>query len=357
MPQKPSNKLNKFFSNLEDKHVLRRNFKLAKRGYFVKLLPYAGFGTSDKVIMQLRATLDSPKNVLSFLRRGIFSIRNKQLTGITVSIKFDGVDEVFEAKTDRGGYIIGEFLVHLEPGWHDVKISVPSKIQLRRKGKSVQIETPEQNLVAKTRVHIIDASSDSVGIISDIDDTVLVSNAPRPLIALKNMLLASPHRRKAVPGMADFYNHLLEVIPNSFLIYLSAGPWNQYNFLKKFIVTRNLPWAPIILQDIGPDEQKLFESTRPHKNEKISKLFQLFPQTKWILIGDDGQYDQEIYKNFALNDPDRIKAIVIRQLTAPQQVLNSVAPFPLHQGTPTAIVPIVFSTNGRALQKLVDKII
>ena len=42
---------------------------------------------------------------------------------------------------------------------------------------------------------------------------------------------------------------------------------------------------------------------------------------RWLLVGDDGQHDEEIYGEFAASHPKNVAAIAIRQLSTSEAVL------------------------------------
>ncbi|MBD4424944.1 DUF2183 domain-containing protein, partial [Xanthomonas citri pv. citri] len=79
---------------------------------------------------------------------------------------------------------------------------------------------------------------------------------------------------------------------------------------------RNLyPLGALLLTSWGPTKDRWFRSGQEHKRVQLERLAEQFPDIQWILVGDDGQHDPEIYAEFAQRHPDRVKAIVIRQLT------------------------------------------
>jgi phosphatidate phosphatase APP1 len=339
---------------MEDKWVNHRNFRLVKRGYYPHIIGYQSIGNLRQVLVQLRVILVKDQQKTNLMRRGLLSFRTKQAPHARVNIWLGNCPTALNLETDRGGYITKLVDCKLEPGWSDIRIELADGYQVQYKQERIYAQLPPKNPKFEGKVLVIDNCS-ATGIVSDIDDTILVSHAPSALIALRNILFASPYRRKAVPGMANFYRGLAEKIPNSFLVYLSASPWNQFTFLKHFILANKYPWGALVLQDIGPDDTKIFESTRSHKVKKLEELFSMFPETKWVLIGDDGQYDVEIYKRMALLYPDRIKAILIRQLSVPRRIL--VTPLPNLIPTPTRvpksqIVPIIYATNGFEFEQL-----
>ncbi|GHT82893.1 hypothetical protein FACS1894125_6010 [Actinomycetota bacterium] len=343
-----------FLTRLENKHVKRRNFKLVKNHWSAKVTPFVGVGTTKRILLQFRVSLTKKNLPFQALRRGIFYMRPKQLPNVKVVAKIDDKVIADDLTTDNGGYCLTQVDVDLAPGWHEVQYFLQEGQQIWHKGKSQDL--PILACTATAKVQIIDENS-KTAVVSDVDDTIVVSHAPQPVIALQNMLFKSPHKRKMVRQMSNFYNFIQERIPGVFFIYLSAGPWNQFDFIKRFIITNNFPFGALILQDIGPDDQKVFESTKTHKYNNLDKIIKLFPDVKLLLIGDDGQHDVEIYKNFALEHPDSVQAIFIRQLSATEQIVTSGLPFATSSGPNTSVVPIIHGQDGEELIYLSQKVL
>lgn len=80
------------------------------------------------------------------------------------------------------------------------------------------------------------------------------------------------------------------------------------------------------------------------------------PQIRWILVGDDGQHDPEIYDRIAHRYPDRIRVVAIRELTPTEHTLAAGVPQPLPEArgaqrrTAQAGVPVVRGGGGAALR-------
>lgn len=71
-----------------------------------------------------------------------------------------------------------------------------------------------------------------------------------------------------------------------------------------------------MLRDFGLDRSKLFRgSHRDHKLGAIEELLRRYPELRFILIGDSGQKDTEIYREVVERHPDRVLAVYIRDVT------------------------------------------
>ena len=141
------------------------------------------------------------------------------------------------------------------------------------------------------------------GIISDIDDTVLSTSLPRPMIAAWNTFMRSEGARRPVPGMATMYRELLAEHPDAPVIYLSTGAWNTAPLLTRFLRRSGFPAGPMLLTDWGPTNTGWFRSGQEHKHAQLHRLARELPHVKWLLVGDDGQHDPKIYTEFTAPAP------------------------------------------------------
>src|SRR5690606_13746942 len=89
----------------------------------------------------------------------------------------------------------------------------------------------------------------------------------------------------------------------------------------RFFRRSGLPTGPMLMTDWGPTNTGWFRSGQEHKRTTLRRLLIDFPHVRWLLIGDDGQHDPEIYAELAREHPDRVVAIGIRRLTAGEHVL------------------------------------
>lgn len=233
-----------------------------------------------------------------------------------------------EVIADRGGVVDVELPGALEPGWQTISMTV------------------EGSEVIETRVFVISDDID-FGIVSDIDDTVMVTALPRPFVAAWNSFVLDEHARQPVPGMAVMLERLTRDRPGSPVIYLSTGAWNVAPTLIRFLRRHVFPSGPMLLTDWGPTHDRWFRSGRDHKAENLRRLAKEFPHVRWLLVGDDGQHDDALYTAFASEYPDRVRAVAIRRLSPAEAVLA---------GGRTAVndhsaaqVPWVTGSDGAAL--------
>ena len=175
---------------------------------------------------------------------------------------------------------------------------------------------------AVTSVYIVPAEQ-KIGVIADVDDTVMVTMLPRPLVAAWNSFVIDEHARIPTPGMAVLMDRIRAAHPQAPFMYLSTGAWNITPTLRRFLTRNGYPRGTFLLTDWGPTPDRWFRSGTQHKVQSLRRLAHEFPEMQWILIGDDGQRDPDIYNGFAVRYPQNVAAIMIRNLTVGETVLAS----------------------------------
>jgi len=158
------------------------------------------------------------------------------------------------------------------------------------------------------------AADHPLGVISDIDDTILVSKATQVGEKLWLSISKNAYTRRPFPGISKFYKGLSNGGENP-IFYVSSSDWNLNELIKDFLNYRDIPKGPLLLQDLHVNLKNIWKSgggSHGHKGEKIEFIFNLYPQMQFILIGDSGQHDPELYAEAIKNHPGRVKAVYIR---------------------------------------------
>lgn len=307
-------------------------------GWREKVICYTGYGTSTGirvlgrvVLVPRRATTQLGKATEDLMKRRGF--RNFFTAAcVRAKVTITAGSQTVRVTTDRGGYIDQRIRLHgLEPGWQTILLHTGT------------------SRIAEEQIHIVDDAT-TFGIVSDIDDTVISTWLPRPMIAAWNSFIRDESARLAVPGMARMYQSLLEEHPGAPVVYLSTGAWNTHGFLARFLKRHGFPPGPMLLTDWGPTNTGWFRSGMAHKRDTLLMLTRDYPSISWVLVGDDGQHDPEIYAEFARVAPDRVRAIAIRQLTPTEQVLAHGTTTSLAEDEDLATdIPMVEAPDGRGL--------
>ena len=285
---------------------------LGRRGWRPRVLPYRGYGGDGWVRVLARVLLAPPDTGSSDLRlgRGFRRFLTATVAGVEVTVQVGS--RTHRVVSGRGGYVDTVLDSDLEPGWADVTMTV------------------EGAGPVACGIRVVSGDS-TIGIVSDIDDTVLVTALPRPLLAAWNTFVRHEGSRRPVRGMATLYRELEAQHPDAPYFYLSTGAWNVAPVLEQFLHRHAYPPGPLLMTDWGPTPDSWFRSGREHKRQEIARLLDDFPGIRWLLIGDDGQHDPEIYGEAAEGSPERIRAVVIRQLSPAEQVLTHGTPDPIRE--------------------------
>lgn len=289
-------------ARLEDRYHAWAREKATKRGWHRTVIAYDSYGSENFIRVLARVVLTKtgqPAADTQASIRGWRSFGNVPLSDDHAWVRVNGAEHMVTA--DRGGIVDAIIPGDFEPG-------------------NVEIELwTDDSLVDTANVRII-GQEQGFGIVSDIDDTVMVTALPRPFLAAWNTFVLDEHARSPVAGMAVLYDRLTYLRPNSPILYLSTGPWNVAPTLKRFLTRNMYPVGPLLLTDWGPTATRAFRSGQDHKRATLERLAREFAQVKWLLIGDDGQHDEEIYGEFVENHPDNVVAVAIRQLTVGEAV-------------------------------------
>jgi phosphatidate phosphatase APP1 len=294
---------------------------LRRRGWRPVVMPYTGYGNATMLRVLARVVLARPThperpavvtpagsapNAAELDLRGWRNFFTVEIARAEVTVTVTGPDgerTVQSARTDRSGYLdVRVDNPGLAPGWREVTLSVPG--------------APE----CDAAVLVVDPRT-TFGLVSDIDDTVIRTFLPRPLIAAYNTFVVREQARSPVPGMAELYRDLLAAHPAAPTVYVSTGAWNTMSTLQRFLQRNGFPAGPLLLTDWGPTNSGWFRSGQDHKRACLRMLAADLPTVRWLLVGDDGQHDPSLYAEFAAAHPDRVRAIALRQLSVTEQVL------------------------------------
>ena len=291
---------------MEDAFHDFREKRARRRGLAATVIPYTGYGGDGWIrvlgrVLLTRATgaADAEKNRYKSIR-GWRSFTSVPVDDVEVLVTAGGRE--FRVRTDRGGVVDTRIEVTLPVGWNTIELSTS--------------DSP----VVEASIYVVDPAVE-FGVISDIDDTVMVTALPRPFLAAWNTFVLDEHARRPVPGMAVMYERLARTHPGSPVIYLSTGAWNVAPTLGRFLSRNLYPAGALLLTDWGPTHDRWFRSGRDHKHDTLRRLAEEFPTVKWLLVGDDGQHDEELYGEFATEHPGSVTAVCIRQLSTSEAVL------------------------------------
>nr|BFE69405.1 hypothetical protein GCM10020092_027060 [Actinoplanes digitatis] len=206
--------------------------RLRQRGWQPVITAYTGYGAPGwaRVMARVVLTRRTPAKRRPEKTRGWRSFTTSPVNNAPVLLRVG--DRIHETRTDRSGYIDTRVKGDLEPGWATVRLSTEG---------AESVEAP---------IRVVDPAM-KFGVISDIDDTVMVTALPRPLLAAWNTFVLDEHARAAVPGMAVLYERLVTANPGAPVFYLSTGAWNVAPTLTRFLSRHLYPAGPLLLTDWG----------------------------------------------------------------------------------------------------------
>ncbi|MGH1361911.1 MAG: App1 family protein [Calditrichia bacterium] len=279
----------------------------------LQVLPFRGYANQQTAFLKGRVLepkqygeADKNASTLRNLQDMFNRLESDELAFCPVEIRFN--DQTFQVQADEEGYVSIELpLADTETyGWLEATLSIPASAS--PSGKRID------SIGSILQPH----PETPLGVISDLDDTILKSYVQNPLKLATELLLKNAATRKAFEGASDLYQKLHVGKDNALprpMFYLSSSPWNIYDFLCEFLALNQLPIGPLFLKDYGFDTDKFFSGGHnKHKLSNIKKLAEAYPKMSFILIGDSTQRDAEIYTLAAEKFSRRIAAIYIRDV-------------------------------------------
>ncbi len=153
-----------------------------------------------------------------------------------------------------------------------------------------------------------------LSVISDIDDTIKISQVRETKEMLRNTF-CRPFQ--PVPGMASVYAAWAKTAGAQFH-YVTASPWQLYLPLSDFTASNGFPAGTFHMKQFRVKDGsflKLFASPEAYKPGVIEPMLARFPKRRFVLVGDSGEKDPEIYAALARRFPGQIVKILIRDVT------------------------------------------
>lgn len=157
-------------------------------------------------------------------------------------------------------------------------------------------------------------AEEGVSVISDIDDTIKISN-----VLNREELLANTFLREfqPVPDMAELYRRWGE--QGAAFHYVTGSPWQLYHALAAFIEKQGFPRGSFAMRNFRLKDSSFIDflgSSHDFKVVIIEELLKRYPKRHFILVGDSGEQDPEVYGEIARRHPQQVAAIYIHNVTA-----------------------------------------
>ncbi len=240
---------------------------------------------------------DSPR----FERRlRLFLVDNER--GKRLSVRIAGGTHALEPSA-ANGHFRGEVRLSedrlaalgIEPGeWLEYAL-VLEKEDERSFGGAVQLVGPE-----------------GISVISDIDDTIKISHVTDKRALVRCTFL---EEFQAVPGMANLYARWADA--GAVFHYVSASPWQLYPELETFRSREAFPPGSYHMKSVRLKDSTvadLLASPLEYKPPILRDLLERYPGRRFILVGDSGEKDPEVYGALAREFPEQVRWILIRRV-------------------------------------------
>ncbi len=231
----------------------------------------------------------------------------KPLPKVTVSLEWNG--KMHEAITNADGFFKMEWKPSsaVEPGWHVITLRLKNSPEVKGTGR-VFVPFPGQ-----------------FAIVSDIDDTFLVSHSANTRKRLLVLLTKNAETRRPFEDVVDHYRALAIgtgdlAEPNPFF-YVSSSEWNLYEYIRAFCAKHGLPEGILLLSPMKQLRNVWRTGQGKHsiKFVRIARIMTSYPDHRYVLLGDDTQHDPDIYSSIVEHFPGKVHAIYLRKVRASSQ--------------------------------------
>ncbi|MEW5928311.1 MAG: phosphatase domain-containing protein [Gemmatimonadota bacterium] len=300
----------------------------------VQLVVFRSFGTPDALHLWGRVVekkgvegttekTSTWQNVLNTLHR----LESTEIPGAHVRARFQG--KSWDTTSDAEGYFVLNVdpPEALAPGWHEVELELVDSV-----GEPAERVTRERVLVPSPDAEF--------AVVSDVDDTVVLTRSTELFRQLAILFGDGARSRVPFPGVPALYRALArgpDDRGDNPVFYVSMSGWNLYDLLEEFLDLNDIPPGPLFLSDLRLVEKpSAVMGSRNHKFENIDILLRTYPELPFVLVGDSGMHDPELYAGVVKAHPGRIRAVYIHDVSPPgrDREVEEVARFLEAQGVP-----------------------
>ncbi|WP_034228840.1 App1 family protein [Aquimarina pacifica] len=286
----------------------------------LRINTYLGYGTDTLFRATGRALEDENidfginQNIFKTLRNIYRQFESDEVRNIPIKVTLPN-GEIIETTTDQEGYYQVELSETVLSDYTDKEGWIPYIVSYQK--EAIKKRISHKNVFQSKM--LIPSSKASFGIISDIDDTILHTGVASffKWKVIANTIFKNFDKRIATEGTVFFYKKLNNTeigVPSNPFFYVSNSPWNLYDYLSAFFEKNHFPPGPILLRDFRTPFDKTPKPKMPHKQSEIINLLEMYPNLNYILIGDSGEKDADIYTTIAEEYPNRILAIYLRNV-------------------------------------------
>ena len=300
-----------------DDRLDRIRYRAGRRVETAAIEPYLSFGTGESLrvsgrVLEMRniRPLAETDTWRIHFRNMVRRLSTDEIPHATVRARLG--ETIVEDRADDEGY----FHLDLAPSapvdvtrvWHDVSLELIDPMP-----------TVGPLPVTTCRV-LVPPPTARFGVVSDIDDTVIWTNVTDKLRMAKIVFFDGVRARLPFEGVSALYRAFQNGAGGAEgnpIFYVSGSPWNLYDLLVEIFAHHGIPEGPIRLRDFGSsDESLLHEDTKRHKIDRIRGILDCYPSLPFLLVGDSGEQDPEIYRQIVGDYSARIPAVYIRNVTS-----------------------------------------
>ncbi len=277
---------------------------------------YEAYGNASRVIIEgrmLHERTPAPATPKDSIFKNFYQktkeFFNDEIKDSIVYATLDG--KSYQSKSDDEGYFHFDIQPEttLTEGYHDISL------QIKDNPTKEQVKVPIMIAPAK-------------GIISDFDDTIVISDVTKKWKLIYNILAKNYTQRTLIPTMKDRFVDILSQNPPKYptpLFILTGSPTQLFGAMEQFLNFHHFPSYQLIAKQMHGAKSDPLLDQFAYKSAQIERLITLFPKMTWTLFGDSGEKDEEVYQTIAKKYPTHIDAIYIRDVTT-QKIHQSPIP-------------------------------
>ncbi len=276
----------------------------------IVVMPYLGYGSQHTIYLHGHS-LKKPRTNRTTLGdsrwrnslNGIHRFSTREIPHTEIKIDFEYIHRVIETN---------------DTGYFDIRIDLPKPLDANQHVAEASFSLNNQAETGVVSKIIIPPSDAEFGVISDLDDTVIQTHVNYRFRMLWNTFTHNAYTREPVTGVPEFYRGLQAGRSNTRnpFFYVSSSPLKLYGFTLEFFEKHKIPLGPFLMRNIAM--QGLFNLHKPpkfaHKVKHISRILALYPDLPFILIGDNGELDAEIYLEIVKQFPQQVQAIYVHEV-------------------------------------------
>ncbi len=307
---------NRIDDGLDALRLLLRQRRM--RGAPARVHCHLGFGTPARLLVSghvvdgsaTEPSAQPATGLLADIRALATRYVESQVMGARLTLRHGAAQT--SAMSDSDGFFSAELAVEPTPGdglaWRQVTVTLEHVPGSRQAPSDFSAEV--MTVPAGTRF----------GVISDLDDTVMDTGIHDFRRHWRKVLRSDPRLRQTFPGLPELYRALAfdgGGVQRQPIFYVSSASWGFQEPYTRFLELHGIPRGPLFLKDYGLQGEQWFAGDHArHKTRAIERLFEVYADMPFILVGDSGQDDAAIYRDLAARHRGRVLAVWIRDVSA-----------------------------------------